>query len=255
MYFISKVFWFVLQPGNLLFFALLAGTLISWTRPASGGRIWLTTISALLALVMILPVENWIAQPLEERFKPQLDLPEKIDGIIVLGGIAQARIADETGLLEVNDSAERLMVAAALALEHRGARLLITGRGEDHQTIVDWLRVIGLSPDRVAFETESRNTIENALLSYQKLRPKPEQTWLLVTSAMHMPRAVGVFRKIGWNVIPVPVDHRTHMTGFLETWPDLAGKLVGIGAALKEWVGLCAYYAVGRSDELFPAPQ
>lgn len=205
-------------------------------------------------VVTILPIQSWIARPLESRFPSPAQLPIKIDGIMVLGGIVQPWIAQETGLLTVNGSAERIMVAVALAFRYPEARLVISGRGENHETMIAWFVTIGLDIDRVEFEPNARNTFENALFSYRRIQPAPNETWLLVTSAQHMPRAVGVFRKLGWPLIPYPVDYRAVDMGILTFWPDLAGNLSLIGDTLKEWAGLVVYYVMGRSDELFPAP-
>jgi len=146
------------------------------------------------------------------------------------------------------------MVAAALARRHPEARLVITGRGEDHPTMSAWLSDMGLDPNRITYEPEARNSSENAALTYRKVQPGPGEVWLLVTSAQHMPRAVGIFRKIGWPVIPYPVDYQTADIEMFADWPDVAANLAGIGVVLKEWVGLFAYYTMDRSDELFPGP-
>ncbi len=124
----------------------------------------------------------------------------------------------------------------------------------DHPTISAWLSDIGIDRDRISFEPDARNTFENATLSYRNLQPDPNEVWLLVTSAQPMPRAVGVFRKIGWALIPYPVDYQTADVELLGDWPDVAANLDNIGVALKEWIGLIAYYAMDRTDELFPGP-
>ena len=252
---ISKAVWFVLLPGNLLLLVLLAGTLYAWLRPGRSGRIWLTGLTAVLLFVTVAPVHSWISRPLEDRFARPAALPDRIDGILVLGGIVQRPIADERGALTVNESAERLMVPAALAIRYPEARLVISGRGEDHPVVSAWLAQIGLDPARIEYESAARNTFENALFAQRKVRPGPEEVWLLVTSAQHMPRAVGVFRKIGWPVVPYPVDYRTGDAETSWAWPDSAANLSAIGVALKEWVGLLAYYLLDRSDELWPAPR
>ena len=253
-YFLSKAFWFAVQPGNLILIILSAVAVLSWLRPKTNARAWLSALAAVLILVTILPIQSWIARPLEDRFPSPAQLPQKIDGILVLGGIIQSGIAHETGLLTVNESAERIMVAAALAFRYPEARLFISGRGENHETLIKWLTTIGLDIDRVEFEPNARNTYENAVFSYRRIQPAPNETWLLVTSAQHMPRAVGVFRKLGWPLIPYPVDYQAVDMGILEVWPDLAGNLSRIGDTLKEWAGLVVYYVMGRSDELFPTP-
>src|SRR5262249_32669385 len=95
----------------------------------------------------------------------------------------------------------------------------------------------------------------NAAFTRDLVSPKPDELWLLVTSAYHMPRAVGVFRHAGFKVEPYPVDYRTHsqkdLTRLFETVGD---GIKRTDLAVKEWVGLLAYRLSGRTDELFPGP-
>ena len=173
-HFISKAVWFVLRPGNLILLVLLAVTLVAWLRPGkdmSGGRLWLTLLSALLLFVTFAPVYSWIARPLEDRFPLPASLPAQIDGILVLGGVLQRPIAEERQVLAVSESAERIMVAATLALQYPGAHLVVTGRGENHRSLTAWLSGVGLESDRIEFETASRNTFENAVLSHRMVQP------------------------------------------------------------------------------------
>jgi uncharacterized SAM-binding protein YcdF (DUF218 family) len=112
---------------------------------------------------------------------------------------------------------------------------------------------LGVAPDRVLVEDRSRNTYENAVMSHDLVQPKAGETWLLLTSAWHMPRAVGCFRHTGWEVLPYPVDYRTEARPRLELL--LAPHLELLDLAAKEWVGLAAYRLLGRIDALFPAPE
>ena len=109
--------------------------------------------------------------------------------------------------------------------------------------------------ERLRFEDRSRNTFENAVYSFETAKPKPGETWLLVTTAMHMPRSIGCFRKAGWDIFPYPVDYRT--TGDVSFVPDFAFAegLARINIAFREWLGLAAYWAMGRTDALLPAPR
>ena len=112
----------------------------------------------------------------------------------------------------------------------------------------------GLDPQRILFEDKSRNTHENILYSKQIAQPQPGEHWVLVTSAAHMPRSVGLFRKNGWNVTPYPAGYVT--MPFLEpvAAPDFAGRLERLDDGVREWTGLAAYYLLGRTSALFPAP-
>jgi uncharacterized SAM-binding protein YcdF (DUF218 family) len=86
--------------------------------------------------------------------------------------------------------------------------------------------------------------------------PKPGERWLLVTSAFHMPRSIGVFRAIGFEVEAYPVDWRTR--GWVDVrWPfeKLSAGLARTDVAVHEWVGLIAYRLSGRITELLPSPR
>jgi uncharacterized SAM-binding protein YcdF (DUF218 family) len=77
----------------------------------------------------------------------------------------------------------------------------------------------------------------------------------VVTSAMHMPRAIGIFRKAGFSVVAYPVDYRTASALRDWTFPrHAAGNFALAETALHEWIGLAAYWLTGKTDALFPAP-
>ena len=112
----------------------------------------------------------------------------------------------------------------------------------------------GISAARIQYDKRSRNTWQNAVYSREIAKPVPGQTWLLVTSAWHMPRAVGCFRRAGFTVVPWPVDYRTAEHQGLTLSGDPLGGIDLTSLALKEWIGLAAYKLTGRSAELFPGP-
>jgi uncharacterized SAM-binding protein YcdF (DUF218 family) len=116
------------------------------------------------------------------------------------------------------------------------------------------LAAVGLDTDRVTFERDSRNTYENAIDGKRLADPKPGETWILITSAYHMPRAVGCFRAQGWPVIPYPVDYGTEPHGNPPTF-SLLGGLDEVHWALREWLGLVFYALAGRTDRWFPGPE
>jgi uncharacterized SAM-binding protein YcdF (DUF218 family) len=113
---------------------------------------------------------------------------------------------------------------------------------------------MGLDTGRIVFEDRSRNTWENARYSYDLVKPQPGERWLLVTSAKHMPRSVGVFRKVGWPVIAYPADYLTGRDGPLMPGFGFLAGLDGLEKGTREWTGLIAYRLLGRTDTLFPSP-
>ncbi len=260
----SKLFWLAVNPGNLLLILLCAGVLLMGTRTWQRlGRRLVGVAAAAGLAVTVLPLGTWLALPLENRFPAPARLPERVDGIVVLGGAVDQLLTAARGQPALRADAERMTAFVALARRYPAARLVFTGgsgrlaRQEIKETVAARLlfEELGLDVERVLFEDRSRNTYENAVYSYRLAAPRPQETWLLVTSAYHMPRAVGCFRRAGWRVVPYPVDFRTG--GSYGYAPPLyfAEALEELGLAAHEWVGLAAYRLMGRTDRLLPGPE
>ncbi|CUH59028.1 YdcF family protein [Thalassobacter stenotrophicus] len=217
----------------------------------SGGA----TLYALLG-IGVFPIGEALLRPLEMEFPPRA-APSQIDGIVVLGGVEDQRATAAWGEPQLNEAAERLTAAAAIAIAHAEARLVFSGgSGRLRNTVlgqpnipsvtVDFFVSLGIDPDRIRWEDQSRNTAENARFSYEVAAPVPDETWLLVTSAFHMGRALASFDAAGWSqIISHPVDYRTG--SFIDGigW-NLAGNLEILNIAIKEWVGRLAYRVTGR---------
>lgn len=256
---LSKIVWALLAPGTLLLIALTLAFLLHRRHPRTSGA--LNGLAVLgLAAPALMPMSYWIDGPLERRF-PSPTLPERVDGIIVLGGALDTVTARITGQPELNDAAERITSFVELSRRYPQAKLVYTGGSGLvlHQDVPEsdiaerLFAAVGLAPERIVFERTSRNTWENAVFSQRLVHPQPAERWLLVTSAWHMPRAVGCFRRIGWNVTPYPVDHvGANASDWLGFNVDVQLHAVTLG--MKEWVGLVSYHLMGRTSALFPAP-
>jgi uncharacterized SAM-binding protein YcdF (DUF218 family) len=261
MFVLSKLLWIVAQPGNLLLLMLALGVLRCWR---SGGRrgfplVVLPTLAFLA--VAVLPLGEWVAAPLEARFPAVRELPARVDGVVVLGGAIDTESSLAHGQVALNDAAERLTTAAMLARRYPAARLVLSGgNGEilagttsEASLMAELLAGLGVERDRLVLEDRSRNTFENAVDAKALAQPEPGQTWLLVTSAAHMPRAMGCFRHAGWAITAFPVDYHTGRALTPDRF-ELADDLALFDHAAREWAGLVAYRARGRIDALFPGP-
>jgi uncharacterized SAM-binding protein YcdF (DUF218 family) len=257
---LSKLFWTVAQPATLLWLILLAGLArLRWSRRRHG--IGLLVIAALgFGILIVLPVGDWAIAPLEQRFPPPAPLPAQVEGIVLLGGAVDVDVTAAHDQVALNDAAERITATLALARRYPAARIVVSGGngslaskapGEAAPT-ARLLTEDGLDPARLVLEDHSRTTFENAVQSQALVEPKAGETWLLVTSAAHMPRAVGCFRHVGWEVVPYPVDYRAGASWW--TMPGLERHLATLDLALHEWIGLVAYRMLGRIDSLFPGP-
>lgn len=203
----------------------------------------------------IFPLGDLLLHPLEEQF-PARPALSQVDGIIVLGGAEQTGAYRLWGGPQLNEAGERLVEGAMLAHRFPAARLVFTGgsasvgRVEDPTDPSEMVRetwiALGVAPERILLEQASRNTAENARLTHDLIQPKPGETWVLVTSAFHMPRALETFARNGWEgITPWPVDFRSgDLAGLRGIW-RLDRNLLGVNLALKEYLGSFVYRMTG----------
>jgi uncharacterized SAM-binding protein YcdF (DUF218 family) len=265
-FYASKVLGFLTQPSTLMWVLLVVG-LVRARRPASqrSGLRMAAAAAALMALCGLTPVSTWFKAPLEERF-PRIEVTAgsgAYAGIIVLGGGEDGRASVLRHQLHINESGERITEGAVLAFRLPQARLIFTGGAaavlNDNtpgaQSVGAFWREIGIAGERITLEDRSRNTYENAIYTYEILKPKAGERFLLVTSAAHMPRAMGVFRKAGFDVVAYPADYHTNFPAdAIDTFGSIPAGLKRFDESMKEWVGLVAYWLMGRTSALFPGP-
>jgi uncharacterized SAM-binding protein YcdF (DUF218 family) len=180
----------------------------------------------------------------------------------MLGGGMEGAVNLQRGGYELNSGGDRVVETAILARRYPQARIVLSGgngslvlAGEgDADSAPRLLEALGVARERLVLENRSRDTFENAVFSRDLVQPREGETWLLVTSAFHMPRSVALFRKAGFAVVPWPVDYRTRgdeMPGLATDNP--LDSLSATSSALREWIGLFAYWLTGRIDTPFPA--
>jgi uncharacterized SAM-binding protein YcdF (DUF218 family) len=262
-FFLSKTIGPWLLPTNFLIGAGLLGVALLVTRFARVGR-WLMVFSILLlAIAGFSPLGNWLLYPLELRFPPWDATRGAPYGIIVLGGSIDADLSAAHGGAVVRNAADRIVAAAVLARRYPDARIIFSGgsgnlvsndaREADYAGAL--FESLGVDKARLTMERRSRNTQENAEFSKALATPTSSERWLLVTSAYHMPRSIGLFRKAGFAVEAYPVDWRLGGRGDLFAFNTVAGEGLGCtDIGLREWIGLLAYWLTGKIDEPFPGP-
>ncbi|MBI1619403.1 YdcF family protein [Aquamicrobium zhengzhouense] len=258
---LSKLFWIVATPINLI------GILIALSIGARLLRFRRLSMICSVAALSILGLGAWttagalLLHPLEDYYERPVPPPDNVAGVIVLGGGFEGSVNLARGGYELNASGDRFVEAAILARLYPEAKIVVTGgsgtlllEGEgDGDTAPRLLTALGVEPERLVLERLSRNTQENATLTRELLNPQRGEVWLLVTSAFHMPRSVGLFRKAGFDVVPWPTDYRTAGTETLGLAQDnVADSLQNLAIGLREWIGLIAYRLTGRIDGIFP---
>lgn len=261
LFILSKTVSFLLLPSTLLLLLALAGLALMLTRWRRAGT-RLTAVSViLLAIASFVPVGTMLTYVLEHRF-PQWDASKGApDGIVVLGGAINPPLSKIYGEPIVGEPG-RVFAIGALARAYPNARIVYTGgdaslvpTGNDEaRYLAPVLDRLGVARDRVILESRSRNTVENAVFTKEIVQPKPGERWLLVTTAWHMPRAVGCFRQAGFAVEAYPVGWTTGVWSMPMPSFNVSGSLARLDLAVREWIGLIAYRLLGRTSALFPAP-
>ena len=261
--FVSKVLGALVTASNALVVLALAGAFALLFRRKRLGVVLAWTAALGFVLFGWGPAGFILMRPLEDRFpRPPNDMPEPT-GIIVLGGVIGAPTVPR-GAIALTQDGERLTETATLAHRYPNARVVVSGgtfgsRSEEESEALiakRFLIDLGVDSSRIATEPRSLSTAENAAFTRELIMPQPGERWLLVTSASHMPRAVGAFRHAGFPVIAYPVGYTT--TGRPEDYSairlEASTSLVRADVAVHEWLGLIAYRLTGRIDSLLPGP-
>ena len=264
MFFVlSKVLGFFALPSNLLIVLGVTGVALMATRFWRTGRKLAVASVMLLAIVGLSPLGNALILPLEQRFPPWDARGGAPTGIVVLGGSFDTVVSGARGEVALTDAAERMTIVAELARLYPAMRIVFSGgsgqlifQGATEADLAQRMfESFGIAKERITLEGRSRDTSENARFSRELVAPKPGERWLLVTSAYHMPRAIGVFRREGFPVEAYPVDWRTRgYVDFARPFESVADGLKRSDTAMREWIGLVAYWITGRTSALFPGP-
>ena len=218
-------------------------------------------LSILAAAVLILFSNGWVAgrlaRSLEWRYLPNEEMPVA-DAIVLLGGATRAAVYPRS-MTEMNEAGDRLLQAVRLYRDGKAPLIIASGGAIDWlgsatpeaDGMLEILEFMDIPPDSIIVESSARNTYENALRVREIADDLGIERVLLVTSALHTPRSVGIFEKQGFTVVPAPTD-------FLVTRGDASAATASVGAriyhlvsdaqylalstkALKEYLGIAVY--------------
>ncbi len=260
--YITRIFWLLIQPLSLVALLLVVGLALSWLKRRWPARLAVGLAALLLILCSFTSFGYLLITPLENRFVRPPE-PERIDGIVVLGGAMDSEINGIRGGWELNRSGDRFVETLRLALRHPEARIVIAaGPGaltpdQEPEALAAqrFFLDFGVAPDRLILDQRSRNTEENAQFARELAGETSAQTWLLVTSAFHMPRSAGLFRRANFAVVPWPADYLASGVEGVSLRLDQPAENISVATmALREWTALVGYYLTGRIDELVPGP-
>jgi uncharacterized SAM-binding protein YcdF (DUF218 family) len=262
-FYLSKVFWFFADPGNIILISILSAAFFAWIKWFNTLKILITFTAISAILVTLLPIGTGIINHLENRFPVVSPLPKNIEGIIVLGGVVDQYLTKDRNQISINSAAERITEFARLSYVYPKAKLVYSGGSgvfgrqelKEADFVYPLLKALGVNFDRILFENQSRNTIENASFSKKLVKPSKNRHWIIITSAFHMPRAIASFRHNNWNVLAYPVDYRTPSKIKFKLGLNFISGLSSFSLAIHECIGLVFYWLSGHTNELYPKPK
>lgn len=258
--------WFLINLDMSFLLMIAAGGLLYYFKSCKWAkRLALSGLFGIFFLATV-PVGLWMFTFLENRFpKPEV-IPEDAVGVILLGGPFELQMMEKRHETVFNLTAGRIFEFIEFTKKYPHLKRVFSGGGRKLPIIdgklqgeADLIKVLfdrmGYDTQEMIFEGTSRDTIENAWKTKDIIQPKADEKWVLMTSAYHMPRSVGLFKKAGWNVIPYPVDY--HALATYEPWFfwGLRDGLMTFYYAAKEFLAMFHNYIFGRSDTLLPGAE
>ena len=256
-FYLSKIFWLIFNPYSFIIITIIIGLIAYLFKLDKIYKSLFGLVFSVLILISILPIGKYLIHILEEQYY-DYKIPEKIDGIIILGGATDAYLYNDFNQVIVNDSAERLIGSVEIIKNYPDAKIIFSGGSGslyfpnlDHSIVVkQFYESVGINTSKIIFETKSRNTYENIIYSKEIAMPKKNEQWLLITSAFHIKRSKLTAEKINWRLTPYPVDFRVSKNFTFNLSTDFISNLFFFQTAAHEWLGLTYYYITGRTKSI-----
>jgi uncharacterized SAM-binding protein YcdF (DUF218 family) len=254
--YLSKLLPLFFYPLGLACLCLLVALFMLWKRPRTAA------LAIALALILLLSGSNaWVSrllvQSLEWQNLPLAEIPTA-EAIVVLGGATRSALPPRP-TVDLNEAGDRVIYAAQLYRQNKAPILVLSGGRIDWKgsgpsesgDMASVLTSIGIPQAAIVQEPDSLNTYQNAVNVKKILDSRGIRRVLLVTSAIHMPRSLLIFRHQGIDAIPTPTDFlisegelqelaSTPKAALLNVLPDVENLRL-FTSALKEYVGILAY--------------
>ncbi len=260
-YSISKIVWKFISPDHFLILLLVIGMVCLYRNKIKAAKRVLTFSVGMLLLLTFFSFGQLFLAPIESRFPTNPQLPEKIHGVIALGGAEALSLSESWQQAEFYDGAERIFTFMRFIRDYPEAKHVFSGGKHPGDQITasavvqQLLEEQGIDIQEIIFEDRSRNTYENVSFLKELVSPQAGENWILITSASHIPRSVGIFRKQGWDVIAFPVDHSNTEGNGISAHVSFQDNIGSLSTAVYEWVGLTVYYVTGKTSSFFPGPK
>ena len=258
-FFLSKILWILFSPFNLILLLIILAFIFSFFKFILCSRIFYLSALLLFLTTGAIPTGAFLMHQLEKNYYNKVSLPNTIDGILILSGATRPYLTKIHNQVTIKSNGERLIESVVLIKKYPKAKVIFAGGSN---TILDYefthseaakifYQNLGINLDRINFEDQSRNTYENIVFSKNIANPKVDENWVLVTSAFHLKRSINISEKISWNLIPYPTDFNQPKKFNWKFEYNLLNNLVLFRQASHEWLGIIAYYLMGRTSKIF----
>ncbi|NDJ17250.1 YdcF family protein [Myxacorys almedinensis] len=254
--FFSKLLPIFLYPLGLSCVLLIVAMILILRKRSRLALLPMITALAILSVSGSARFSDAFVRSLEFQILPQGDVP-KAEAIVVLGGATESALSPRPWV-EVREEGDRVLYAAKLYRDGKAPKVILSGGRVDwrpgstaeSEDMAVLMETMGVPRSAMLQDAASLNTRENGVNVKQIMEAQGIRQILLVTSAMHMPRSLLIFRKLGIDPIPAPTDY-TALTldqasktsteaAILDTLPD-ADQLRRTTRALKEYIGIFVY--------------
>lgn len=255
-FYLSKIIWYILNPFNIILIFFLLSFILSFFKLKIISNFFYISTGIFFFISVILPTGSYLNYLLEKDYHFSNAHPKKIDGILILSGATNPLLSKEYNQIILNGSAERLIESILLINKFPNAKVVFAGgsgyifnQNLDHASVAKKLfENIGLKNKKIIYENKSRNTYENILFSKKLIKPKRNETWVLITSAFHLKRSLGIAKKLDWNFIPLATDYRKSKNFSWNLSFNFFNNMAEFQNASHEWIGIFSYYIMGRSE-------
>ena len=256
-FYLSKILWLIVNPFNIFILITLFTMFLYFINSRRLSLIIYLINFIFIALISFLPIGSYLTYIIEKEFHTNTKFPERVDGILILGGATNPLLFKEFDQISLNGSAERLVESVMIIRKFEKAKVIFSGgsgivnRSDlGHSQVVKlFYKKMGVDINKIFFEDKSRNTHENIIYSKKIAKPKKNENWLLITSAFHMKRALLIAEKNNWKFVPYAVDFKNTKEFKLTPNFNLLSNLNSFQSGVHEWLGLISYYLMGRTDK------